>query len=353
MDAVILPFDAPQYTRFIAQVSAARGDGERREIFRREFDRLRRGTALYPDIAGSPASTFESAAHTVRDVAAHCLPLGIAIVMHLYPLCALQCAPLPALSIAGFKRRLLMKIVRDRSLIIANAGSERSRGAHEPMMVTQAGDGLRVTGTYEYVSLASVADVVLFSAPLAGSNRRVFCAADIRGSSACIGESKFRGSMQLSDTRSLAFAGHRIEPGRYLLLTDGPGAQCIFDYQRCWFHLLLAEAYLARIVMLRLGHALPQPMEQRMMGNELSCLREYALKLLDDCRPNGSVDALSRVTATLKLRVSTMAQETARQLRELASRDGGDAGLESHASELGYMKHQPTPDDRILRNLAG
>jgi hypothetical protein len=353
MEAATQPLDSHSYTVFIAQVSGASDDAARREIFRREFQRIRREISLYPEVTSQPSICFESAARTVREVAASCLPFGLAIVMHLYPLCALQCAPLPALSIAGFKRRMLMKIVRDRSLVIANAGSERSRGAHSPITVTLGSDGLRVSGTWDYVSLASVADVVLFSAPLAGSHRSVFCAADMRGASVRAGESKFSGSMQLSDTRSLTFAEHRIEPGRYLLLSDAPGAQCIFDYQRCWFHLLLAEAYLARIVMLRLGYSLPERVEQRMAGNELTCLREYALRLLDDCRPNQPVDALSRVTATLKLRVSTMAQETAEHLRNLATHGPGDAGLESHAGELGYMRYQPTPDDRILRSLAG
>ena len=41
------------------------------------------------------AATFEAAAQTARSVAVDCLPLGIALVMHLYPLCALRCVPLP------------------------------------------------------------------------------------------------------------------------------------------------------------------------------------------------------------------------------------------------------------------
>ena len=204
------------------------------------------------------------------------------------------------------------------------------------------GDALRLRGTFEYVSLASVADVVLFSAPL--GERTVFCAADLRGDSVRLGDPKFDGGMRFSDTRSLTFEDHRVANGRYLLVADSSGAQCIFEYQRAWFHLLLAEAYLARIELLRRRWQLQPGVGQLMTKNEVDCLRDYAARLLDDCRPRGSVDALVRVTSTLKLRVSSMAQDTARLLRETAPAD---------AAELGYMRMQPTTDERILESLAG
>jgi len=123
---------------------------------------------LHP--AESTASaTFEAAAQTARAVAAECLPLGIAVVMHLYPLCALRCVPLPWWSAANLRRALLLRAIDRGALILANAGSERAAGAHAPVTLTRAGNGVRVDGAFEYMSLAHVADVVMFSAPLAGS----------------------------------------------------------------------------------------------------------------------------------------------------------------------------------------
>jgi hypothetical protein len=336
---------------FVADMTAARSDNQWRQALRRELGRIRNHLAFYPPPGAGPGATLESTTHTVREIAADCLPLGIALVMHLYPLCALQCAPLPRMGIAGFKRRILMKRVTDRGLIVANGGSERANGAHQPLDVTLDGDALRVNGAFEYVSLASVADVVLFSAPL--GERTVFCAADLRGDSVRLSEPKFEGGMRFSDTRSMAFVDHRVAAGNYLLVADGAGAKCIYDYQRAWFHLLLAEAYLARIELLRGRWQLEPGVEQVLALSEVSCLREYATRLLDDCRPQGSVDALTRVTASLKLRVSLMAQATGRSLRELATRGGADAAdLIADAGELGYMRMQPTTDDRILKSLA-
>ena len=63
-----------------------------------------------------------------RGISPHAvLPLGIAVAMHLYPLCVLQCIPLPLLSFARFQRAMLLRTIRNRSLILANAGSERTR----------------------------------------------------------------------------------------------------------------------------------------------------------------------------------------------------------------------------------
>ena len=57
-------------------------------------------------------------------------------------------------------------------------------------------------------------------------------------------------------------------------------------YQRSWFQLLLAESYLARIDHLQRSFRLAVPIEQLASLNELAHLREYALRLLDECRPS-------------------------------------------------------------------
>jgi alkylation response protein AidB-like acyl-CoA dehydrogenase len=307
-------------------------------VLQAELERLRADLRLYPPGTTSPSRILEHASRTVREVAARCLPMGIAIVMHLYPVCALQCAPLPALSIAAFKRRLLMNAIRARGLLVANAGSERANGTRNALAVTLHDDGVRVSGTCEYVSLASLADVVLFSAPL--GDRTVVCAADMRAATVRIGEPRFTGRMRLSDTRPLTFVDHCVPSGRFVLAADSTATSCMIDYQRCWFHLLLADAYLARIELLRRQGPLASGREHLAQLLETACLREYASRLLDECRPRASVEGLTRVTSLLKLRVSSMAQAMARLL------------VGEDAAELGYMRQQPTADERILAGLA-
>jgi hypothetical protein len=134
--------------------------------------------------------------------------------------------------------------------------------------------------------------------------------------------------MELSDTSSVTFVNHPVPDGHYLIVPDDAGLGCISDYQRSWFHLFIAEIYLARVE--HLGTA---------SCSEVSRLRQQSLRLLDDFAVGADVGPLLRTTAALKLRVSMMAQTTATVLRS--------RGLAAQAGGLGYIKSQPTADRKI------
>ncbi|MGH8238410.1 MAG: hypothetical protein ACREXP_15510, partial [Steroidobacteraceae bacterium] len=285
----------------------------------------------YP-VGSQPSEVFEQAATTVRSLGASCLPLALAVAMHLYPFCVLQCVPIPLLSVARLKRAMLLHTIRNRSLILANTGSERSNGSTTPPIATRAPDGVRIDGRCEYLSLSSVADIVLFKAQLADSTHAVLCAADLRASTVRVGQWKFSGAMELSDTSPVTFVNHRVPDGHYLIVPDDAGLGCISDYQRSWFHLFIAEIYLARLE--HLGSA---------NRSEVARLRQQSPRLLDDFAVGTDVGPLVRTTAALKLRVSMMAQTAAAALRS--------RGLAAEAGGLGYIKSQPTADAKILRDL--
>jgi len=297
---------------------------------------------LHPD-GKTPAALFEAAATTARSVAAECLPLGLAVVMHLYPLCAMRCVPIAWWTTANLRRVKLLRAIDSRALILANAGSERAAGAHSPVRVSRSPDGVLVNGTFEYMSLANVADIALFSAPLDGSESSVFCAADLRHPSVRIGPNRFGGSMRLSDTCSVHFHDHRVPTDRCIEIPNASALQCMAHYQRSWFHLLLGEAYLARIEALHRERGLPRVPEYIASLNELAFLQKYSLCLLNEASSPGTVDSLARVTAAMKLRISWHAQACAVALR------GVD---DVSASELGYLRLQPTSDERILQSLS-
>ena len=350
---------APRHTRedrlvteFVERMGQVLEGPTARETYREAFQGLRSHLSMYP-VAGAPASAvFESATRTTRTLAAACLPLGIAVAMHFYPLCVLQCLPLPLLSVARFQRAMLLRTIRSRASIVANAGGERTRGASSVPVARPDADGIRIDGTFEYVSLATVADVVLFRARLVEGHATVLCAADLRAASVRIGDWRFSGSMRLSDTSSVTFDAHRVPHGRYVLVADDEVVRCTSDYQRCWFHLFLADVYLARLERLQQAWDLRRSAEQIMSLNELSQLRRYALRLLDDFSPGADREPLKDTTSALKLRVSLMAQTTMALLRDRADRSPADASrLRADASELGYIRFQPTADDVLLRRL--
>jgi hypothetical protein len=339
-------------TEFIERMNVA-GDGPAaREAYRDGFNLLRSQLEMYP-VSGRHASVvFESAAKTARNVAAGCLPLGIAVAMHLYPLCVLQCIPMPLLSFARFQRAMLLRAIRNRSLVLANAGGERTQGVQHCVLARQDAEGIRIDGTFEYLSLASVADVVFFKARLGDGNCTVLCAAGLRADSVRIGEWRFSGSMRLSDTSSVTFTRHRVPHGRYVVVADDAVVRWTSDYQRCWFHLFLAEVYLARLERLHRVRGLPRSAEQILSLNELSRLREYALRLLDDFSSGSDTQPLNKTTSAMKLRVSLMAQSTMASLRAREGLTPADARqLRAEANELRYIKSQPTADDIILRSI--
>ena len=309
------------------RVSGALDERAARHAFRRSFDQLRSQLPLYPT-GSRPSEVFESAATTVRSLGASCLPLAIAVAMHLYPFCVLTCVPIPLLSVARLKRAMLLRTIRNRSLLLANTGSERTNGTGSPLLATKSENGVRIDGRCEYMSLSSVADIVLFKAQLADSNHAVLCAADVRASTVRIGRWRFSGAMELSDTSPVTFASHRVPKGHYLIVPDDAGLGCISDYQRSWFHLFVAEIYLARVE--HLGGT---------RSDEIARLRRESLRLLDDFAIGTDVQPLLQTTAALKLRVSMMSQTMAAALRS--------RGRAAEAGGLGYIKSQPTADEKI------
>jgi hypothetical protein len=339
-------------TQWAERIGGIAEEPAARRAYREAFGRLRSQLSMYPTCAPRASAVFESAARSVRLLAAPCLPLAIALAMHLYPLCVLQCVPLPLFSAARFKRAMLLRSIRNRALILANAGSERAQGADHPLTASQAADGIRIDGTCEYMSLASVADLVLFRAKLADGNGTVLCAADLRADSVQIGTWKFGGSMRLSDTSSVTFTGHRVPHGRYLLVPDDAAMQWVADYQRCWFHLFVAELYLARLERLHDLWELPRTAEHTVSLSEVSQLKAHSLQLLDSFSSSADIASLLKSTSTLKLRVSRMAQSTAASLRSLEPSTAADAlRLAADATELGYIRLQPTSDEKILSSL--
>jgi hypothetical protein len=135
-------------------------------------------------------------------------------------------------------------------------------------------------------------------------------------------------------------------------VADDDALRCTSDYQRCWFHLFLAEMYLARLERLHQLWSLPRSVAHIVSLNELSQLREHALRLLDDFSSGGDIQPLKKTTSAMKLRVSLMAQSTMALLRSHKAETPASAEqLQADASELGYIKAQPTADDIILRSI--
>ena len=335
---------------FVAAIAAAGSELQSRELFRLGFPGLASHLRMYPPAGRSPSNVLEAISSEARRVASVCLPLAIALSMHWYPLCALQCASLKPFSLARIHRALLLRRVRANRLIIANAGSERAAGAQEPLIATRVGDGFLLRGTYQYMSLASVADVVLMKARLEEDGRELLCVADLQSPTAQAGAWRFSGPMRLSDTASVTLDDHLVPHGHYLILPQSDVVQCLSAYQRSWFHLLIGAVYMARVERLHIEHRIEVTSQERVERNEIAHLRAYCLCLLDDFAAQRDAGRLLLATSTLKLRISRLTQSTVAVLNQIASQKG-DVALRSDAAELEFIQRQPTADHKIIASL--
>ena len=123
---------------------------------------------------------------------------------------------------------------------------------------------------------------------------------------------------------------------------DDTALNCMAQYQRSWFHLLLGESYLSRIDTCAAYGAWLARSSRSQASTSWRSFREYALRLMDGTSAPANVETLSRVTAAIKLRISLHAQSTVAAIRSLD---------ETAAAELGFLGRQPTSDERILRSI--
>lgn len=338
--------------RFASVVDPERRDEQSSATFEMQFRDLRPHLRMYPPhMVRKSAAVFEVLAHDAREVASACLPLAIALSMHWYPLCVLQCAALPLLSTARLQRALLLAHIRLRQLVVANTGGERSHTTTQSVRALRSAKGRFVLqGTHEYMSLASVADAVFLKATIEGEENDILCLASTRAVGVKIGAPRFGGSMRLSDTASIEFDSHPLPRGSYVVLPRSSEVECLAAYQRSWFHLFIAEIYTARILHLHAASSLPITSEERIARNEIAHLRSYCLSLLDCCGARSGVDRLLLATSTLKLRVSRFAQSASAMLAQTIGEK--NARLSSEIAELGFINRQPTADRKIIDSIS-
>jgi hypothetical protein len=332
---------SPSTEKLLASLAVSQApEAQWREAWRIAFAQLRREVNLHPT-GDSPSAVFEAAAQALRPVAAEHLPLAMGLVMHVYPLCALRGVPLPWWSAANHRRQRLLRAVDRQQWILGNAGSERVAGAQAPVRVTRSREGVRIDGTFDYVSLANVADLVLFSAPLDGT-ASLFCIASLAGDTVRIGTPRFSGTTRLADTCPVAFHNHLVREDCCVVVPSESALGCMTRYQRSWFQLLACDAHLARLEHLRQRWQVARTPDAVASSRELCLLRDFSLRLLDEAARPAAIDELARVAASMKLRVSWHCQAMA------AAISRWDAAA---AAELGYLRRQPLSDDRILLDI--
>ena len=171
----------------------------------------------------------------------------VGVVMHLYMLAAVATFPIPESDeVLIGRRRLFLEDVGKARLLIANSGfDEGGAAATSPRSDTKARplpDGFEISGRKAFLSLATQADFVIFTADLEGEGAAAFVSALKGVPTIEIGPPTFGGAMREADTRSITF--HRTRLPSESLIASGTDASRMHAFQRAWFESLIPAVYL-------------------------------------------------------------------------------------------------------------
>lgn len=185
---------------------------------------------------------------TALATGAHSISLGVAAVMHLYMLGAIATYPL-ADQHASLRRAAMLEQIRAQRWLVANSGSDMDvRSANTGLSATTAemmSDGWRINGHKTFVSMATVADLLVFTATEKASSTPISLFAPLHGIEGIrLEASSFPAFLGETGTRSVVMDGLVLP----LSNTISGGADAAFGhahvFQRMWFCALIPAVYL-------------------------------------------------------------------------------------------------------------
>jgi alkylation response protein AidB-like acyl-CoA dehydrogenase len=136
------------------------------------------------DFSQPPDAVLRQAFDTALTIGSYSISLGVAAAMHLYMLGAMATYPLPD-SQASLRRAALLAQVQTQRWLVANSGSDmevRSANAGRTAMSAELmTDGWRVHGHKTFVTMATVADLFVFTATVKASGTPISLLTPLRG----------------------------------------------------------------------------------------------------------------------------------------------------------------------------
>lgn len=171
---------------------------------------------------------------------------GVGAAMHLYMLAAVAKMPIGEPALAAQRAALIGMIDRDRLLLATTGSDSRHRSANAAQSATVAvpvEGGYRINGTKTFLSLAEVADLVLFTADIAGCGLSFFIA-PLKQPAIRIGPPHFDAAFPLH-THSVTLDNLVVPAAMALAATEGGGANAAAHaFQRALFQSLISAVYL-------------------------------------------------------------------------------------------------------------
>ncbi|GAA4276632.1 acyl-CoA dehydrogenase family protein [Aquimarina mytili] len=182
--------------------------------------------------------------HRIGEVS---IPVSVALSMHYYVLASFASYPFSKTSTVYWKREVLLNKIKKEGLLIANTGSVRTykdASGNTKIMAKKENDSYIINGKAPFMSLAGIADYLVFTAELSeGSNAVFFIPSN--NNSIVFEDSVFGDTMQGSFTKSVTFENLNVPSSNVIQLDQSEQERCeILVYQRSWFQALVPAPYL-------------------------------------------------------------------------------------------------------------
>lgn len=329
-------------------VAAEETDEERSKTF---FRLIRESCIPYLPchLRDKPAELYHRSYEAVYIMARVNLPLCVGFAMHQYNLAALATLPVPSAPEFENRRKILVdSIEKYKSLLaISNFGTNiRGRGLPNPNVVvreTDTGEFL-CNGRKNFQSMASNADLLLFSGYLPGDVMGMFYC-QLNGDERVVpGPSLFAGAMKLSDTKPLTF-NNLVIKRRQVLSQEEWLTYHVSNYATSWFEALVSAVYLGGA-----GRALE---EVRKFGRSVSHNQEALLCELDGFQlESGRLALKHRAALAFGMSYGSAAAKYCRAVVEEAPEEE-EEGLSSDLMDIsGCIKHSTTATAQEIVNGA-
>ncbi|MGB5819941.1 MAG: hypothetical protein WBG90_10700 [Saonia sp.] len=192
---------------------------------------------------------------TLHKIGELSIPVSVALSMHYYVLASLASYPFSKTSKEYWKREMLLHKIKKERLFIANTGSVRTytdASGSKSILAEKANGGFIINGEAPFMSLAGIANYLVFTALLPKGNKAVFFVPTATDGIQ-FQDSAFGDIMTGSFTKAVKFKNLYVDNAHVMTLDATEEVQCeILIYQRSWFQALVPGPYLGaahRVIM--------------------------------------------------------------------------------------------------------
>ncbi|WP_299536179.1 acyl-CoA dehydrogenase family protein [Ulvibacterium sp.] len=190
---------------------------------------------------------YQKCFETLHKLGEVSIPVSVALSMHYYVLASIATYPFKKTSTQYWKREILLNKIKKERLFIANTGSVRTYDdvlGNKALIAMKEKDNYIVYGEAPFMSLAGIADYLVFTAELSDGGKAVFFAAS-DATQIEFTDTAFDNTMQGSYTKSVKFKNLRVPVSNVIKLDANTKEESeLLIYQRSWFQALVSAPYL-------------------------------------------------------------------------------------------------------------